>query len=80
MTTLRIEHKISNFGGWKKAFDSNPINRKKSGVTRYRIYQPVENLETVIIELEFENFEQVQATKTALKISFLTFKTNSSMM
>ena len=38
MTTFRIEHKIARYDGWKKAFDSDAINRKQSGVKRYRIY------------------------------------------
>ena len=35
MTILQIEHNISDFDVWKKAFDGDPINRKKSGVVRY---------------------------------------------
>ncbi len=70
MTTLRIEHKISNYDGWRKAFDSDPINRKKSGVKRYRIYRPADNPDFVIIELDFDHFEQAQATQTALQNIF----------
>lgn len=32
MTILRIEHGVPSFEGWKKAFDSDPVNRKKMGV------------------------------------------------
>ena len=70
MTTLKIEHKISNYDGWKKAFDSDPIGRKKSGVKRYRIYRPVDNPDFVIIELDFDNLEQAQATQAALQQIF----------
>ncbi len=70
MTTLRIEHRISNFDGWKKAFDSDPINRKKSGVNRYRIYRSSDNEDFVIIELDFDNLEQARATQTALQNIF----------
>lgn len=70
MTTLRIEHRISNFDGWKKAFDSDPINRKNSGVYRYRIYRPYDNEDFVIIELDFDNLEQARATQTALQNIF----------
>ncbi len=70
MTTLRIEHRISNFDGWRKAFDSDPINRKKSGVKRYRIYHPADNVDFVIIELDFDNFEQAVATQSALQKIF----------
>ena len=67
MTTLKIEHKISNYDGWKKAFDSDPIGRKKSGVKRYRIYRPDDKPDIVIIELDFDNIEQAQATQAALQ-------------
>ena len=70
MTTLKIEHKISNYDGWKKAFDSDPIGRKKSGVIRYRIYQPDDKPDFVIIELDFDNIEQAQATQAALQQIF----------
>lgn len=67
MTILRIEHKISNFEQWKKTFDSDPINRKKSGVRRYRIFQTTDDVNFVIIDLEFDNLEQAKATQTALQ-------------
>jgi ribose 5-phosphate isomerase len=70
MITLRIEHKIASYDSWKKAFDSDPINRKQSGVKRYRIYRPVDNDEFVIIDLDFDNLEQAQATQTALHKMF----------
>ena len=70
MTTLRIEHRISSFDGWKNAFDSDPINRKKSGVKRYRIYRPADSSDFVIIELDFDSIEQAQATQTALNKTF----------
>ena len=67
MTILRIEHKVPNFDGWKKAFDSDPIGRKKSGVKRYRIYRPTDDLNYVIIDLEFDNLNDAQATLVALR-------------
>ncbi len=70
MTTLRIEHRISSFDGWKNAFDNDPVNRKKSGVQRYRIYRPVDRSDFVIIELDFDNIEQARAIQTALNNIF----------
>jgi hypothetical protein len=29
MIVLQIEHKVADFSGWKKAFESDPIDRKK---------------------------------------------------
>ena len=67
MNTLRIEHEIQSYEGWKKAFDSDPINRKQSGVKTYRIYQPKDNSKFVIVELDFDDINQLDATLQALQ-------------
>ena len=76
MVTLRVEHKVATYDGWKKVFDSDPMNRKQSGVKRYRIYQPTDNTNFVIIELDFDNLEQTQAAKTALQNIFPKIEDN----
>ncbi len=70
MVTLRIEHKIAGYDSWKKAFDSDPINRKQSGVKQYRVYRPLEDDKFVIIDLDFENLQEAQTVKEALKNIF----------
>ena len=67
MIILEIEHAVKNYEGWKKAFDNDPIDRKKAGVKRYRIFQPVDDSNNVIIQLEFATLDEVQATLAALK-------------
>ena len=67
MIVLRIEHKISNYADWKKAFDNDPINRKQSGVKHYQIFQPTEDENYVIIDLEFQSLDEAKATKLALQ-------------
>ncbi|MBK6635227.1 MAG: hypothetical protein IPG38_13785 [Chitinophagaceae bacterium] len=67
MYILQIEHEVPNYDGWKKAFDSDPINRKQSGVKSYRIYRPKENPGLVIVELDFENIDQLNTTLQALQ-------------
>jgi hypothetical protein len=66
MIILRIEHKVPNYEGWKKAFDDDPINRKQSGVLRYRILRPTDDPNYVIVDLEFENLANAESTLTAL--------------
>jgi len=66
MITLHIEHKVSNYDGWKQVFDSNPINRKKSGVRSYRIFRPVDDPNYVLIDLEFDNLNDSETVLTAL--------------
>ena len=67
MTILQIEHQVPNYDGWKKAFDSDPIDRKKSGVIRYRIYRLAEDPNYVVIDLEFDNPNNAQMALVALK-------------
>lgn len=43
MILLQVEQNVSSYSGWKTAFDNDPINRKKSGVTSYNVYQSAED-------------------------------------
>ncbi|HMG66293.1 MAG TPA: hypothetical protein VK588_01360 [Chitinophagaceae bacterium] len=67
MTILRIEHVVPNFEGWRKAFDADPINRKKMGVKHYRIYRPIDDPNYVIIDLEFTDLKDARDTLLALR-------------
>ena len=67
MIILQIEHPVPDFDGWKKAFDSDPLNRKKSGVKSYRIFRAIGNPNYVVIELEFDNLKDAEAMHEALK-------------
>jgi hypothetical protein len=68
MYILRIEHPIFNFEDWKKAFDSDPIGREKSGVRRYQILRPLDDEKYVIIDLEFDTVSQAEAVLAALRV------------
>ena len=67
MTILRIQHRIQNFDGWKKAFDADPIERQKKGVRRYRVCRPMDDPYLVIVDLEFDNGVDAGLALTALK-------------
>ena len=64
---LRIEHQVPNFDGWKKAFESDPINRKKSGVRHYNIFRPVDDSNYVIIDLSYDSLKEAEDTLAALR-------------
>jgi hypothetical protein len=68
MYILRIEHPVSDFDGWKKAFDSDPVGREKSGVRRYRILRPVDDPRYVMIDLEFDTSGQAEALLAAMRV------------
>ncbi len=55
MVILHIEHAIRDFATWKKAFESDPAGRQRSGVRSFQILQPVDDPNYVMIDLYFEN-------------------------
>lgn len=66
MIILQIEHPVPSFEEWKRAFDSDPVDRQRSGVRRYRILRPVDDPNFVVIELEFDRLEQAEGLRSAL--------------
>jgi hypothetical protein len=67
MTTLRLEHAISNFDLWKAAFDRDPIDREGSGVRAYRIYRPVDDPAFVVVDLDLDTVEAAEALRSSLE-------------
>jgi hypothetical protein len=67
MLILQIEHVVPDFDGWKKVFDSDPLDRKKSGVRSYRVFRAVGNPNYIVIELEFDNLAEAETMHKALK-------------
>ncbi|MEO8765651.1 MAG: hypothetical protein ABI416_15230 [Ginsengibacter sp.] len=67
MIVLQIEHQVPDFQGWKRAFDSDPVNRKQSGVTRYRIFRKIDAPNLVILELEFNGLPEARILLASLE-------------
>jgi hypothetical protein len=61
MPTLRIEHAVPDFANWKRAFDSDPADRKGSGVRRYQVFRELDAPNSVFIDLEFDTTSGAQA-------------------
>ncbi len=68
MHILRIEHPVPDFDGWKKAFDSDPVGRKKSGVRRYQVLRPIDDPNYVMIDLEFDTASDAEALLAAMRV------------
>ncbi|HST03141.1 MAG TPA: hypothetical protein VLQ48_00210 [Chloroflexia bacterium] len=68
MPILRIEHPVPSFDGWKAAFDSDPADRKRSGVRRYWILRSVDDPNYVMIDLEFDTTSEAEALLAAMRI------------
>jgi hypothetical protein len=67
MFLLQIEHPVADFDDWKKTFDSDPLNRRQSGVKQYRIYKRVDNVKYIVVELELESLHAARVLHDALK-------------
>jgi hypothetical protein len=51
---------------WKAAFDRDPIDRRRLGVRRHRIYRPLDDPKYIVGELEFETAAEAEACRSAL--------------
>ena len=67
MFILRIEHPVPDYDGWKKAFDSDPVDRKRSGVRSYWIARAADDPNYIMIELEFETRDQAEGLLAAMR-------------
>lgn len=61
MTILRIEHSVPDFDKWKQVFDSDPADRKGSGVRRYQVLRSQDDPNYVMIDLEFVDSGEAEA-------------------
>jgi hypothetical protein len=53
--------------GWKRAFDSDPVDRKGSGVRRYQILRGLDAPDEVLIDLEFDSKGEAEALLSAMR-------------
>jgi hypothetical protein len=60
MPIVRIEHSVPNFEKWKQAFDSDPADRKGSGVRRYQILRPKDDPNYIMVDLEFDSIGEAE--------------------
>jgi len=67
MIILQIEHPVPDFDGWKKAFESDPLNRAESGVKSHRVLRPTDKPNYVLIELEFSSQAEAEQMLERLK-------------
>lgn len=60
MTTLHIEHAITDLAVWRAAFDRFAERRRQDGVSAERIQQPVDDDHYVVVDLDFATVDQAQ--------------------
>ena len=67
MVTLRIEHPVPDYDAWRRAFDSDPLDRRGSGVRGYRVLRSLDDPGVVFVDLDFEDRAQAEAMREALR-------------
>ena len=67
MPIVRIEHSVPNFEKWKQTFDSDPADRKGSGVRRYQILRLQDDPNYVLIDVEFDGLGEAEAFMLAMQ-------------
>ena len=67
MTTLSIEHPITDYAVWKLAFDRFGAMRGAAGVRSHLIRRPVDDPCYVVVDLEFDTAEEAAAFLEVLR-------------
>ena len=67
MHLLQIEYPIPDYDAWKAAFDEDRLDRRGSGVRRYRVLRTTDDPNYVVIDLEFDEASEAQAYLAALQ-------------
>ena len=60
MTTLHIEHAISDFDRWLTAFQRFADARAQAGVRDHRVQRPVDDSNYVVIDLDFDTVDDAE--------------------
>ena len=60
MSTLRIEHPVTDLDVWRAAFGRFADRRRQGGVSAERVQQPVDDDHYVLIDLDFPTREQAE--------------------
>lgn len=67
MPIVRIEHTVQDFELWKQMFDTDPADRKGSGVRRYQILRAQDEPNYVMIDLEFDSNDEAETFLRTIK-------------
>jgi hypothetical protein len=61
MTTLHIEHPISDFATWRLAFDRLAEVRRAAGVVGGRLARPIDDPHYIVLALDFDTADHATA-------------------
>lgn len=61
MPILHIEHPITDYSTWRRAFDNFAPARERAGVQACRVFQPVDDAAYIVLDLDFETTDKASA-------------------
>lgn len=67
VSTLHIEHAITDFETWAAAFDRFSDARREAGVRSHRVLRPVDDPCHVVVDLEFDTDDAARAFRQFLQ-------------
>jgi hypothetical protein len=77
VTTLHIEHPITNYDTWSAAFDGFADARSRAGVRNQRLHRPVGDPDYIVIDLDFDTTDEAEAFLGFLKSQVWAVPENS---
>jgi hypothetical protein len=77
MSTLHIEHPISDFTTWKAAFDRFAATRLQSGVRSHRIQRYLSDPRYIVVDLDFDGPTEAAAFLEILETKVWSSRENS---
>ena len=77
MTTLRIEHPISDYTVWRQAFERFAGMRAAAGVRGHSIRRPVDDPLHVLVDLDFDSVGEAEAFLEVLRTRVWSIPANS---
>ncbi|CAN5424959.1 hypothetical protein BH18ACT1_BH18ACT1_05140 [soil metagenome] len=72
MTTVHIEHAITDLGTWRTAFGRAAGLREQHGVRSYEVRQPVDDPAYVVIDLTFDDVPAAEGFLVELRTIWRT--------
>ncbi len=67
VTTLLIEHAISDLATWLQAFARFEDARRNAGVTAQRIRRPADDEQYIVVDLDFDSVDAANSFKDFLE-------------
>lgn len=77
MSTLHIQHPVTDFDTWASAFDRFADVRRGAGVRAHRVLRPVDDPAYVVIDLDFDTPEAARAFLGFLRANVWAVPANS---